>query len=165
MLSRLQYNYTQDHKGSKISAKALYDIYLEKLTAYSIHCKPISKTQLVLIVPRLFKSVQVVYLQGYRVYKGLKENFNCTEKCDENDIKTIAEEYDFFNMNSNKDVKYAFPSGDCISQNDVLKITEIKEDMSWRLVISGHEVDPKFIGLENVMCKTKGWNQTTFQYS
>ena len=153
LLSRLQYNYTQDHKGSKISAKALYDIYLEKLTAYSIHCKPISKTQLVLIVPRLFKSVQVVYLQGYRVYKGLKENFNCTEK------------YDFFNMNSNKDVKYAFPSGHCISQNDVLKITEIKEDMSWRLVISGHEVDPKCIGLENVMCKTKGWNQTTFQYS
>ena len=69
--------------------------------------------------------------------------------------RTIAEEYGFFNMKSNKNVKYAVPSGDCISQNDVLKIIEIQEDMSWRLIISGHEVDPNIIGLQNVLCKTK----------
>ena len=84
-LSRLQFNYTSDHEGSKISAKALYDNYLEKLTDYSNDCKPISKTQMALIVPRLFKSIQVVRLQGYRVFKGLRENIANTEKCDRKD--------------------------------------------------------------------------------
>ena len=116
--------------------------------------KPIPKTQFSTIIPRLFNTVTVCKVHGYRVYKGLKYNDIEDKNCEPEDIKNIAEEHGFICISSKGTLKYAVSTGHYINGNEIYKTIEIHPDRSWNIVISGHEIDPVIIGLQNMRAST-----------
>ena len=159
---RVQYHYCEHPEGANILGNDLYDEYVNSLKASSYDIEPTSKPQFSMIVSRIFKNVRVSAVHGYRVYKGLRRYDTEDKECEIDDIKIIGEKHDFICMNSKEILKYALSTGHCINGNEVLKIIEIDNDRSWKFMISGQEVEPDIIGLNNITANTVKQVNTIF---
>ena len=80
---------------------------------------PVTKSQLSMIISRVFKNVHISTVHGYRVCKGIRKYDFDNEECDPLYVQNIAEEQGFFRINSIDSLKFAISSGHCISHEEI----------------------------------------------
>ena len=77
---------------------------------------PVTKSQLSMIISRVFKNVHISTVHGYRVCKGIRKYDFDNEECDQIYVQNKAE---FFRINSIDSLKFAISSDHCISHEEI----------------------------------------------
>ena len=135
-----------------MNGRTLYETYVNSLG--SSECKPVSKVQFGLIVSRVFDNIRTSLTHGNRTYQGIRRNVSEDRKCERKDINAIAEECGFYKTTTDENLRYAISTGECINNNEVLKVVELETNGLWHVLVSGHVVDLNILGLQNIKSDT-----------